>query len=101
MSGKRCTEYSIASGTVEVVRAVLNDTKLLTPVSTYMDGSAYGVSGIYESLPCVIGAGGVERVVVPEMSEAEVAKWHESSRRIADNVRQVAWLAALCEKIEA
>ena len=101
MSGKRCTEYSIASGTVEVVRAVLNDTKLLTPVSTYMDGSAYGVSGIYESLPCVIGAGGVERVVVPEMSEAEVAKWHESSRRIADNVRQVACLAALCEKIEA
>ena len=99
MAGKHCTEYSIANGTVKIVKAVLNDTKIVTPVSTYMDGSAYGVKGIYESLPCMIGKDGVEKVFVPEMSESEVAKWHASSKHIADNVRQVTWLNDLAGEI--
>ncbi|MCH3957028.1 MAG: hypothetical protein LKE45_06660 [Olsenella sp.] len=41
--------------TVAIIEAVLGDTKLVTPVSTLVEG-VYGVSGHYASLPCVIGA---------------------------------------------
>ncbi len=31
-SGKQCTEYSIANGAVEVIKAIVHDTKLITPL---------------------------------------------------------------------
>ena len=49
MVGKHCTEYSIARGTVKIVSAILGDTKLVTPVSTRIEG-VYGVTGIWASL---------------------------------------------------
>ena len=85
MQGKFCTEYSVANAAARIVEAVLFDTKLVTPVSTLVT-NVYGVSGIYSSLPCVIGAGGVEKVFVPELSETEVKKWRATCKHIADNV---------------
>ncbi len=85
MAGKFCTEYSVSRAAAQIVEAVLADTKLVTPVSTLVE-NVYGVSGIYASLPCVIGAGGVEQVFVPELSEDEVAKWHATCEHIAGNV---------------
>ena len=85
MQGKFCTEYSVANASARIVEAVLFDTKLVTPVSTLVT-DVYGVSGIYSSLPCVIGTAGVEKVFVPELSEPEIAKWHATCEHIASNV---------------
>lgn len=90
MAGKRCTEYSIANGATELVKAIAGDSKLITPVSTLIEG-VYGVSGIFASLPCVVGAAGVERVIVPEMSPSEVEKWHATCRHIKENTDKVGW----------
>ena len=88
MAGKMCTEYSISNGAVEIIKAIVHDTKLVTPVSTLVEG-AYGESGLFSSLPCVIGAQGVERVFVPEMAEGEIAKWHASCAHIRENIEKV------------
>ena len=85
MEGKCCTEYSVSRAAAQIVEAVLGDTKLVTPVSTLVEG-VYGVSGIYSSLPCVIGAEGVEQVFVPELSGDEIEKWHATCDHIAANV---------------
>ncbi len=85
MQGKFCTEYSVANASAKIVEAVLGDTKLVTPVSTLVE-DVYGVSGIYSSLPCVIGSEGVEQVFVPEFSDAEIEKWHATCEHIAANV---------------
>lgn len=85
MQGKFCTEYSVANASAKIVEAVLGDTKLVTPVSTLVE-DVCGVSGIYSSLPCVIGSGGVEQVFVPELSDAEIEKWHATCEHIAANV---------------
>lgn len=87
MAGKFCTEYSIANGSVEILKAIVHDTKLITPVSTLIH-DVYGESGIYASLPCVIGAAGVERVFVPTMSDDEIEKWHRSCTHIRENVEK-------------
>ena len=85
MQGKFCTEYSVANASAKIVEAVLGDTKLVTPVSTLVE-DVYGVSGIYSSLPCVIGSEGVEQVFVPELSDAEIERWHATCEHIAANV---------------
>lgn len=90
MVGKACTEHSIANGTVAIIEAILGDTKLVTPVSTLVEG-VYGVSGHYASLPCVIGASGVEKVIVPTMTPHEQERWQASCRHIEENIAKVSW----------
>ncbi|MDU2589917.1 MAG: L-lactate dehydrogenase, partial [Atopobium sp.] len=90
-SGKQCTEYSIANGAVEVIKAVVHDTKLITPVSTLLT-DVYGVSGFYSSLPAVIGANGVEKVFVPELSDSEIEAWRKSCEHVKGNIDQLGWL---------
>lgn len=91
MAGKHCTEYSIANGAVEIIKAILNDSKIVTPVSTLIN-DVYGESGIYASLPCVVGKDGVEQVFVPEMPEDEVERWHQTCAHIRGNIEAIDWL---------
>ena len=53
-------EYSIANGAAEVIGAIVNDTKLVTPVSTLLD-NVYGHPVLLHS--AVIGKDGVEKVL--------------------------------------
>ncbi len=90
MVGKACTEYSIANGTVSIIAAIVGDTKLVTPVSTLVEG-VYGVSGHYASLPCVIGAQGVEQAIIPTMTPREQERWQASCKHIEENIAKVSW----------
>jgi L-lactate dehydrogenase len=45
-----------------VCQAVLNDEKELLPVSAWQNGE-YGVSGIYMTVPCIVGREGIKRIV--------------------------------------
>lgn len=85
---KQCTEYSIANSTTEIVKAVAYNTHAILPVSTAIDG-IYGVSGIYSSIPCMVGAAGVERQLMPELTEYEQERWHQTCDHIADNLAKV------------
>lgn len=87
---KQCTEYAIANGTVAIIEAVVHNTKLITPVSTLLS-DVYGESGIFASLPCLIGANGIEQVFVPEFSAQELEKWHASCAHIRHNQEQLPW----------
>lgn len=86
--GKQCTEYSIANSATEIIKAVLCDAHIITPVSTYIDG-VYGESGLYASLPCEIGANGIEKVLVPELTDDEIERWHATCAHISANIAQI------------
>ncbi len=70
VTGKGYTSFGIATAIVRIVEAVIRDEHAVLPVSTLLTGQ-YGIDGVYLSLPCVIGAGGVERVLEPDLDEAE------------------------------
>lgn len=72
VAGKGYTSFGVATATVRICEAVLRDEKAVLPVSTLMTGQ-YGVSDIYLSLPCVLGAAGVERVLTPDLTPEEQA----------------------------
>lgn len=70
--GKGYTSYGVATAAVRICEAILRDEKTVLPVSTLLTGQ-YGVSDIFLSLPCVLGAGGVERVLTPAITGEEEA----------------------------
>lgn len=72
VAGKGYTSFGVATATVRICEAILRDEKAVLPVSTLMTGQ-YGIADIYLSLPCVLGAAGVERVLTPELTAGEQA----------------------------
>ena len=59
--GKQCTEYAVANSAARVCAAVLHNEHAVLSASTLMTGQ-YGEEGIFTSLPCVIGAEGVDSI---------------------------------------
>jgi len=86
---KGYTSFAIASCVTRICEAILRDERTVLPVSTRLTGQ-YGIDGVYLSLPCVVGRGGVERVVALPLDEAELAGLRASAevlRRTLASVR--------------
>jgi L-lactate dehydrogenase len=68
---KGATFYGIAACTSRIVTAILRDEHVVLPVSTLAQG-AYGIHGVYISLPTVVGRAGVLGTVAPALTEDEI-----------------------------
>lgn len=88
--GKQCTEYAVANSAARVCAAVLHNEHAVLSASTLMTGQ-YGEEGIFTSLPCAIGAEGVEEVYTLDLSEHELEGFHKSCQHIRDNIAQLDW----------
>ena len=76
---KGATYYAIALSVTQIAEAILRDTKAVLTVSTLQDGTHFGVKDVCLSLPCVLGANGVEREITPPMTEEEIARFQKSA----------------------
>ncbi len=83
IAGKGYTSWGVATAIVRICEAIVRDERVALPVSTLLAGEL-GVSGVYLSLPCILGAGGVERVLVPELSEVEAAAFRASGEVVRE-----------------
>lgn len=72
VAGKGHTAFGVATAIVRICEAVVRDEHVVLPVATLVDGP-YCIEGVVLSLPCVVGARGVERVLVPDLDEQERA----------------------------
>lgn len=70
LDGKGFTSFGVAGAVVRICEVIACDEHAVLPVSSLMTGQ-YGISGVYLSLPCVLGATGVERVIPPPLDEAD------------------------------
>jgi malate dehydrogenase len=64
--------YSPASAAIAMAESVLKDQKRVLPTCALLNGE-FGVDGYYVGVPCVLGAGGVEKVVEFELDATEQA----------------------------
>ncbi len=62
--------YSPAAATIQMAEAILRDKKRILPCAAYCDRE-YGVGGYFVGVPCVLGAGGVEKVIEVELGAEE------------------------------
>ena len=73
---------SPAFSAIEMAESILRDKKRVLACACLCEGE-YGVNGLYVGVPCVLGAGGVERIVEIELNEAERKAFDDS----VDHVR--------------
>jgi malate dehydrogenase len=69
--------YAPATSGIEMAEAYLKDKKRLLPCAVNLTGQ-YGVNGLYVGVPCIIGAGGVEKIVEVELNAEAKANFQVS-----------------------
>jgi malate dehydrogenase len=79
--------YAPSASVVEMIDSILLDKKRVLPTAAYLEGE-YGIEGIFLGVLCVLGAGGVEKVLEIDLDSDERAALHKS----ADAVREL-WAA--------
>ena len=67
---KGATVHAPGNAISTIIEAVLNDTKQVIPVATYLDGE-YGYSDVSLGVPAVIGKNGVEKIIELELDSNE------------------------------
>jgi L-lactate dehydrogenase len=87
--GKGYTSFGVATAIARICEAIHRDERVILPVSTMLHGH-YGIDGIYLSLPCLVGAAGVLRILTPALAADEQAALLAS----ADVLRQTLQAAA-------
>lgn len=83
--------YAPAAASAQMAEAIIRDKKRVVPVAAYCDAE-YGVGGFYVGVPVVLGAGGVERILEVEMSEAEKVAFQRSVDAVKELVEVMATL---------
>ena len=81
--------YAPAASAIRMAEAYLYDKKRILPVAAQLNGE-FGVKDLYVGVPCVIGKGGVEKIVEISLSAEEKAMFDKS----------VAAVKSMCEGIK-
>jgi malate dehydrogenase len=80
---------SPAASAIEMAEAILKDKKRVLACACLCEGE-YGVEGLYLGVPCVLGAGGVERILEVEL-DADERKLFDASvehvRKLVGEIR--------------
>jgi len=79
---------SPALSAISMAESYLRDKKRVLACACLLEGE-YGVSGLYVGVPCVIGAGGVERVLEVEMDADERKQFDASVEAVRSLVDQI------------
>ena len=82
------TSYAIALAAADIIQTIIADTKHTMPVSLKCDGFL-GVSDVCLSLPAVIGKGGIERILHPNLSAREQAEFLHSANHLHEIIKDI------------
>jgi malate dehydrogenase len=80
--------HAPGAGVSLMVQAIIKDEKAVIPTSAYLDGH-YGERDIYAVVPCVLGAGGVEKIIELELTDEEHAKFKASIKVLREAASQL------------
>ena len=86
IAGKGATNYAIGLSAARTVEAILRDEGVILPVSSVLE-NYHGVSGIALSVPSVVDAGGVSRVIDVPFSTDEEHALIRSATALGDSLR--------------
>lgn len=87
---KGTTYYAIATATVGIIKAIINDENRIIPVSTLLEGE-YGVSDVFAGVPAVLNSKGVKEVVEIHMTEDEKEKFQNSIEVIREYIKKLGY----------
>lgn len=73
--------YAPGAATAEVVEAVIHDQKAIIPCSALLEGE-YGQSDLCIGVPCVLGKGGIEKIIELDLNEEEKDLFAKSAEAV-------------------
>jgi malate dehydrogenase len=79
---------SPAASAIEMAEAILKDKKRVLACACLCEGE-YGVQGLYVGVPCVLGAGGVERILEVELDGDERKQFDASLEHVRKLVTEI------------
>ncbi len=81
--------YAPAAAVVDMVEALVTNSRRILPCSVYLDGEAgeyYGVKGFCVGVPIKLGSNGVEEIIKVPMIEEERQMWNKSVESVKKSV---------------
>ncbi|GAA4423700.1 L-lactate dehydrogenase [Georgenia halophila] len=87
IAGKGATNYAIGLAVVRIIEAVLRDEHLVLSVSSRLD-DYLGISDTCLSVPSIVGKSGVNRQLVPVVSDHELSGLQSSAEEVRSITRQ-------------
>jgi len=69
--------YAPAAATIQMAESILRDKRRVLPCAAYCDRE-YGVGGYFVGVPCILGRGGVEKVIEVPLTAEERAMFQSS-----------------------
>ena len=80
--------YAPAAATVQMAEAIIKDKKRILPCAAYCD-KEYGIGGYFVGVPCILGTGGVEKIIEIELDADEKKMFQTSVDHVKDLVKVV------------
>lgn len=80
--------YAPSAGAVQMAEAIVKDKKRLLPCSAWLQGE-FGLSDVYLGVPCLLGAGGMEKVVEIQLTPDEKAALEKSAAAVRSTMAVV------------
>ena len=96
IEGKGYTSFGIATAIVRICEAIVRDEQSVLPVSAFVTGEV-GMADLYISLPCIVGARGVERILSPDFPVGELAALHASAAALRNAMKHLSTVPELAE----
>lgn len=88
ISYKDKTHYGIATAVCYLADAILNGRSTIASVSSISDGE-FGITDVAISIPSVVGANGVERIIVERIDEEEFTALRESADYLKEFLQRI------------
>ncbi len=85
--------YAPASSAVAMAESYLKDKKRVLPCAAQLNGE-YGIKGLYIGVPCIIGKGGVEKIIEIKLNADEQKMFDNSVNAVKDLVAAAQKVAA-------
>ncbi|MER2514153.1 MAG: hypothetical protein ABTQ25_17345, partial [Nitrosomonas ureae] len=82
---KGATYFGIGMSLARIVGTILQDQNSVLTVSTYLEGE-YGLRDVCLSIPCIVGQGGIKRIVQTELASEEQAALERSAQILKDGI---------------
>lgn len=82
---KRATYFGVAMAVKRICEVIVRDEKAILPVSTSMHG-AYGIKDVVLSMPCIVGADGIEAQVPIVLNDEETKKLQDSAKILKETL---------------
>ncbi len=79
--------FAPAAAAIEMAEAYLKDQRRVLPCCCWLEGE-FGIDGMYFGVPCIVGAGGVEKVLTFELTADERAMMEKSRASVAKTVAE-------------